>query len=447
MMKKFIYILFCSIVVLGCQKNEIGVGPVPGESQVTNNPDTAIQKKGVAYTNKAKDWSYKTSDLAPFWMYSWGNELRDEIPDNVEYVPMFWGKGSVTDDNINRIKGLIADGKVKYVLGFNEPDNGTQANMTVDEAIALWPKLESLGVPIGSPATVGPDNPWMQEFMQKADAQGLRVDFVTVHSYGGLNVSNFIQKLKFAHETYGNRPVWVTEFAVADWSATTVDDNKYSMQQVVQFMQDATNGMNQIDWVQRYAWFDGNGRPALASSSLFDENDNITALGDVYAAINANPDVGPGQDTQYTPPVDENEILVNGGFETGLIDPWGGFKNGIFSADAFTGNFSGKIENGDGSLFQLAPVTGGKTYILKFASRWRDNLSTNVLKPAIRDNDVSGSAGLLFQLDPVSTTDQWAETTFEFTVPAGTSTLKLVFYKVNGNPPFYLDDVSLQEKI
>ncbi|MFH6772330.1 glycosyl hydrolase [Gaetbulibacter aestuarii] len=443
-MKKFIYIVCFSILILGCEKNVIGdfgASELPAETDPTATD--AIMKKGVAYTNKAKDWSYKTSDSKAFWMYSWGNDLKEEVPENVEYVPMFWGKGSVTEANLTRIKGLIDEGKVKYVLGFNEPDGANQANMTVDEAIALWPQLETLGVPLGSPATVSPDNSWMQEFMQRADAEGLRVDFVTVHSYGGANVLNFISKLKYAHDNYGGRPVWVTEFAVADWNATTVENNKYSEAQVIEFMQDATTAMNNLEWVHRYAWFDGGGRPALASSTLFDDESNLTALGQVYAAINPNNDIGPGQDTQYTPPVDENEILVNGNFETGQIAPWGGFKNGIFAADAYVGNFSGKIENGDGSLFQLAPVEAGKTYILKFASKWRDNLSTNVLKPVIRDND----AGLLFQLDPVSTTDQWTETSYEFVVPAGTSTLKIVFYKVNGNPPFYLDEVSLQEKI
>ena len=57
--------------------------------------------------------------------------------------------------------------------------------MSVDEAIALWPQLETLGVPLGSPATVNPNNDWMKEFMEKAEALDLRIDFVTVHSYGG----------------------------------------------------------------------------------------------------------------------------------------------------------------------------------------------------------------------------------------------------------------------
>ena len=447
-MKKYIVIILGTLLMMGCEKNVIGdFEPSPYLAQT--GEVTTIAKKGAAFTNKAKAWSHKTSALGAHWMYSWGNVLRDEIPENVEYVPMFWGKGSVTDDNINRIKQLIADGKVKYVLGFNEPDGADQANMSVDEAIALWPRLEELGVPLVSPAPVGFNNSWMTEFMQRADALGLRIDYVAIHSYGGANVLNFINNLKQAHELYG-RPIWVTEFAVADWNATTPESNRYSEAQVINFMQEATNAMNSIEWVFRYAWFDGSNAP-LYTSSLFDEDANITTLGEVYAAINRNNEIGPGQDTEFVPEVDEDELLTNGGFEAGQVTPWQGFKNGVAPADVtapHTGNFSGNIQNNDGSLFQVVAVEAGKTYILKFWSKWRDNI-TNSFKPALRDNNVSGAAGLLFTLDFVSMTDQWVETTYEFTVPAGVTDLRIVFFKgqvTPAFPPFFLDDVSLKEK-
>lgn len=440
-MRKFIFILFSISLLFSCEKNVIGdFGNTLPEN--TQDETVSINKKGVAFPNRAKDWSYRTSDLKANWMYSWGNTLADEIPENVEFVPMFWGKGSITEENLTRVQQLIDEGKVKYVLGFNEPDNGNQANMTVDEAIALWPKLESLGVPLISPATVGVDNTWMKKFMQKADEQGLRVDYVAMHSYGGASALNFINKLKQAHELY-KRPIWVTEFAVADWNATTPEDNKYSEAQVIEFMQDVTSAMNNLDWVARYAWFDGRNAP-LASSSLFDDEFNITTLGQVYASINPNENIGPGQETQYTPPVDESEIIVNGGFETGDITPWGGFKNGINSSEPHTGNYCGKIENNDGSLLQIVAVEAGKTYTLKFWSKWSENIS-NSFAPMLRNND--GNA-LLYKLDPLPMTDTWEETTFEFTVPDGVTQLKIVFYKGQATPTFpsfYLDDVSLKE--
>jgi hypothetical protein len=34
------------------------------------------------------------------------------------------------------------DGEAQYLLGFNEPDNSGQANMTPQQAAGLWPSLE-----------------------------------------------------------------------------------------------------------------------------------------------------------------------------------------------------------------------------------------------------------------------------------------------------------------
>ena len=438
-------------MIVSCEKNiigdfdgEVADAVVSEQENIQLTDEQKLSKKGVAFTSRSKAWSHKTSALKAHWMYSWGRELREEIPENVEFVPMFWGKGSVTQERLDEVKQLIDEGRVKYVLGFNEPDGAAQANMTVDEAIELWPQLESLGVPLGSPATVGPNNDWMVEFMEKAEALNLRIDFVAVHSYGGPNVLSLINKLKDTYNAY-RRPIWITEFAVADWNATSPEANKHSEATVMNFMTETLNALDEIDYIHRYAWFSGTQAP-LYTSALFDDDANITAVGELYAGISPNTEIGPGQDTEFTPEIDEDEILINGNFETGAIAPWQGFKNGIYTANPNNGGFAGKIENGDGSLFTVASVEAGKTYVLKFATKWQETGDTNVLRPVLRDNDVSGGAGLLLRYDPVSTSDQWVETTYEYEVPSGVTNLRIVFYKANGNPPLHLDDVSLKLK-
>lgn len=441
-MKKLFLILFSSLLVMSCDENEIGDFGSIENLDPNNTPEIiGLTKKGAAFANVAKDWSFKTHDLGAHWMYSWGNTLREEIPENVEFVPMFWGKGAVTDENINRIKQLVAEGKVKFILGFNEPDGATQANMTVDEALALWPRLEEIGVPIGSPATVNPNNAWMQEFMQRADEMGLRVDFVAVHIYDGPNVTAFINKLKQTRQAY-NRPIWITEFAVADWNATSIDNNRFSQEEIMAYMTELLPALDQIDWIERYAWFDGRNAP-LYTSALFDEDSNLTQVGQIYAGNKPNINIGPGVETQFVPEVDENEIIINGGFETGQIAPWGGFKNGVVgvaTTEPHTGNFSGRVENGDGSLLYIADVEAGKSYTFKFFSKWLEPVS-NSFTPTLRND--AGNV-LLFRLDPVPMTTSWEETVFEFTVPEGVSKMRFVFFKGQGFPPFFLDDVSLK---
>lgn len=440
-MNKHMLLLFSLLLVWGCEKNIIGdFDELPTDG---NDTEVALDKKGAAFANRAKDWSHKTSELGAHWMYSWGNVTREEIPDNVEFVPMFWGKGSVTAENIERIKQQVQAGEVKFVLGFNEPDGAAQANMSVDEAIALWPQLEEIGVPLVSPATVNPTNAWMQEFMSRADALGLRVDYVAVHHYGGPNVLSFINKLKETYEAY-DRPIWITEFAVADWNATSPENNRYSTAQVEAFMEETLVALDEIDWIYRYAWFDGRNAP-LFPSALFDEESNLTSVGERYAGHNPNADIGPGVDTEFEPEVDPDELLINGGFETGDIAPWQGFKNGVVAEATtapHTGKFSGRIENGDGSLFYVIDVEPETTFILNFFSKWRDVVDRTI-SPKIRDN--IGNV-LLFAAPDLPMTDQWEETSYEFTVPAGVTQLRIVFFKGQGFPPLFLDDVSLKVK-
>ncbi len=48
--------------------------------------------------------------------------------------------------------GAIIDVRVPVLLGFNEPDMSSQSNMTVSDALRLWPRLMATGMRLGSPA-------------------------------------------------------------------------------------------------------------------------------------------------------------------------------------------------------------------------------------------------------------------------------------------------------
>jgi len=444
MKKQFIILLLLVLVFTSCEPNKIGdfdYSKVPSFTV-----DTRANKKGVAFTNSGKDWSHKTSAAGAYWMYSWGLGLKPEIPENVEFVPMFWGKWSVNDANIQKVKDLVAEGKVKYILGFNEPDGKNQANMTVDEAIALWPRLEEIGVPIVSPATVNPNNAWMKSFMQKVEENNLRVDYVAVHHYGGPNVMAMINKLKETYDAY-KRPIWITEFAVADWGASSPTNNKYSIAQVMDFVQKALPALDEIEWVERYAWFNGLNAP-LFTSALFDKNSVITDVGKAYADHTPNPIIGPGKDTTIKPVIDPDEMVVNGDFETGSKDPWLGFKNGVSTNNPKSGSFWGQLQSHDASLYTVLNVVPGKTYNLKYSARWSTAPSIT-FSPAIRIEGVDGTPGLIKQLEPLAFSDQWKDYTNEVLIPNGVTKMRFIFYKYQANPQFpvaFIDNISVKEK-
>ena len=69
-----------------------------------------------------------------------------------------------------------------------------------DEAIALWPKLEELGVPLGSPVPAETQGTWLEKFMQKANENNLRVDFIALHIYQSNNPQLFLDIVDIPYE-------------------------------------------------------------------------------------------------------------------------------------------------------------------------------------------------------------------------------------------------------
>ncbi|BFO21965.1 hypothetical protein SHKM778_83530 [Streptomyces sp. KM77-8] len=132
---------------------------------------------------------------------------------------MIWGPGSVTDTELGR-----AAQEGTHLLGFNEPDLPEQANMSVEQALDLWPRLESTGLRLGAPAVAaGGDVPggWLDRFMKGAAERGLRVDFIPLHWYGGDFGPGAAEQLRTylqaVHDRY-DKPVWLTEYGLIDFS-------------------------------------------------------------------------------------------------------------------------------------------------------------------------------------------------------------------------------------
>jgi hypothetical protein len=235
-------------------------------------------------------WWGNTINLQSHWFYTWGVSIPlEQAPQNCEYEPMFWGKSSVTASNISYVQQLKTQGRAHYVLGFNEPDLSDQSNMSVHDALTLWPQLESIGLPLGSPATSWPTVQWIYNFMDSCIAQGRRVDFICVHMYVGTDDNAFVQVLQDLYNKY-HLPIWITEFATVANNANTISDNPYSPATVLAFMQRLLPKLESLSFVQRYSWFSSSVTSArLWSSALIDNYGNLTDLGKWYAAYKPNP--------------------------------------------------------------------------------------------------------------------------------------------------------------
>ena len=253
-------------------------------AEVLETPPPTHAKRGLGITTRpGNQWAEKLRLCGADWFYSWGSQRPDPIPDGVKFVPMIFGKSAA--DSLAKTGEEIRVQGGKDLLGFNEPDQEHQSNMTVEEALALWPKLMDTGLRLGSPACVHPDREWMKAFMQGVAERQLRVDFVTVHSYGGLSVDGLMKQLAAVHELFG-RPLWITEFAVGDWKAKTRAENRYQPEQIVKFMEQLLPRLDRCEFVERYAWFPAQpDNRALGPCALFNQDGSLTPVGQAYRSV------------------------------------------------------------------------------------------------------------------------------------------------------------------
>jgi len=246
----------------------------------------------------------KLAKLQPYWNYSWGPDWVPKQTNYVksEFVPMIWGKPQSAEalqkTFQEKVVPRIKDGRVKRVLGFNEPDKKDQANMPFMDAIELWPEFMKLGVPLCSPACANPvgindesaqnvPGTWMRDFMREADRRGYRVDYIGAHWYGGTNAEHFKERMRQIYEMYGKRPLLITEFAPANWdTGGDIKKHRHRPATVLKFMKEVLPWMEEQDWIAGYAWFSFDIRsPEGTSSALFDQAGNLTACGRYYRSV------------------------------------------------------------------------------------------------------------------------------------------------------------------
>lgn len=219
------------------------------------------------------------------WHYNWTPTWKGKKIKDTPFVPMMFGKNQWATSALKELKVASSKSDNNPLLGYNEPDGKKQANMSVKDALDFWPELEKTNRRLGSPVTVHGDNPWMKDFMKGAEQKGYRVDFVCVHWYGQNDPNKFIERLEAIHKLY-NKPIWITEFAIADWSAKNRKDNEHSEKDVLKFMKAVLPRLEKLDFVERYAWFHAKqSDPKLGPSALFDDTGELTKLGEFYSSF------------------------------------------------------------------------------------------------------------------------------------------------------------------
>ncbi|AJE84766.1 MULTISPECIES: glycoside hydrolase family protein [Streptomyces] len=242
--------LFAAALAVLCATG--ATAPVPDASPAAG--PTAAGGKGVSVT-PVDGAGAALADVGASWYYDWSPSTGEIArPEGAEFVPMIWGAGAVNDADLARAKE-----EGQQLLGFNEPDMAGQADMPVEQALDLWPRLQDTGLRLGAPAVAfGGDTPggWLDRFMTGAAERGLRVDFIPLHWYGGdfgpAAVDQLRGYLQAVYDRY-HKPVWLTEYALTDFSGPTP---RYpSEQEQTDFARGSAEMLGQLPFVERYAWF------------------------------------------------------------------------------------------------------------------------------------------------------------------------------------------------
>ena len=282
-----------AVAVAGC----LALGAVPVLAVAQHTPRAlAAPRAGKG----AGAWVFKGVDKAlarsgASWYYTWATGHQGiASPAGVHFVPMIWGAGSVTTAALHQVRREGPD-----LLGFNEPDLASQSNMTVSQALRLWPRLMATGLRLGSPAVAtGAATPggWLDRFMRGARARHLRVNFITVHWYGadfatGPAVAQLRGYLRAIHTRY-RLPLWLTEFALIRFgSATTFP----SARRQAAFLTAATRMLGRLSFVHRYAWFALPATPGDGTAGLFRPGAIATRAGRAFEAAGGTAASAPAQ--------------------------------------------------------------------------------------------------------------------------------------------------------
>jgi hypothetical protein len=259
--------------------NMIGLPPPP---PLSDGGAVTASKRGVAYGFQS------AADLNAFgrsvsWWYNWSSKPNAGAAGaTAEFVPMVWGGNF----DVAKLEAEIPAG-TRFLLGFNEPNFGSQSNLTPEAAAALWPQLEQVatarGLALVSPAlnfcggSCNETDPfvWLDKFF--AACSGCRVDYVAAHWYACSKsaLTWYLGK----YESKYTQPLWVTEFSCLD-NATITDALE------AQYLQDALSVLESDPRVFRYSWFTGrfSSKPVI---DLLAGTGQLTSLGQSYVAFPA----------------------------------------------------------------------------------------------------------------------------------------------------------------
>jgi hypothetical protein len=252
------------------------VSAVPTPSPVASTNIT--NKRGVAY-NDVSLTNLFTGKAS--WAYNWGSSSGGKIPSGMTYFPLLWSDSDGFTGSWNQNAASAIDSGADTLLGFNEPDIGSQANMPVSQAVTSWKKymepfsntgsgVNGRKARLASPAVTNGGGDMGLTYLQNfiTSCTGCHIDVVAIHWYSPATaIDNFKQHVTQAGQVAAGRPVWITEFA----TTSGTDD------EINAFFTAVLPWLDQQSFVERYAYF-------MAGEGSLVSGGKLSTIGNKYVA-------------------------------------------------------------------------------------------------------------------------------------------------------------------
>lgn len=247
-------------------------------------------------TEKNEIHSLVTSEARPRgWYYRY--LPTNDITTTEQFVPMFYDSSYLTAPNI---AAATTAGQGGAIMGFNEPDLASQANMTVAQALTAWPQLEATGCRLVAPATASAGytgGSWLDLFVTGNGGSYIpRCDVIPVHHYtstftdtGGTALITWLANYRATYK----KPLWLTEFGMIGFP--TLDPATWTYPTALQattFLTNVIPVLRLLGYVERFSWYPNcasaaaiAANPGIANVALANPDGSLTALGTLYASL------------------------------------------------------------------------------------------------------------------------------------------------------------------
>ncbi|KAJ9229247.1 CAZyme family GH128 [Paecilomyces variotii] len=263
---------FSALFVSGLMATVALAAPHQAHQHLHAKRNATSAKKGAAY-NEA---SLLAALTGVSWAYNWNMEPDGTLPPGVEYVPMLWGPKMYSGWSAAADSALSSGSK--YLLGFNEPDVASQANMSPSQAASDYKQYMTpyagnatlVSPAVSNSGSAGQGLDWMKSFL--SECTDCQISALAVHWYADASLTDYFkqfvnQAIELANQN-NIQEVWITEFQA------TGDDASQ-----VQFLTEILPWLDSQAGVGRYSYF------MCSNSVLLTAANVLSQIGQAYMSL------------------------------------------------------------------------------------------------------------------------------------------------------------------